>query len=287
MGKNVEKIIGVGRLGCAVAEEFLSYPEYRIYKILSESPEREDLSVGLCDNMEEYEKSVDFDEVGIYLRSVKSSDNVLLVIEGGDPISGIVLRTLEKVKDAEISVLYICPDRQMISETQRRDDKICYSVLQEYARSGVFKQLMLARKPTIEALIGDVPIDQYEKTFSYFVSYAVAMMNYFANTDTLLENQINPADVCRIVTLALSSLDDSDSPLNSLFPLEEVRDLHFFYGIPTSDLSEDASLLKKIKSHAKKHKTDKNVVSYSVHETSLEDVMVLCKAYSSTVQKLG
>ena len=282
----MEKIIGVGRLGCAIAEEFGAYPEYRIYKITPESSERDTLSVGSHLDMESYERDVDFNEVGIYLRSIKSDDSVLLILEGGDPIVGIALRTLECIKESNINVLYICPDRQMISENQRRNDKISYNIFQQYARSGAFEQLILARKPTIDLLIGDVPIDQYEKSFSYFVSYAVAMTNFFLHTDSLLENQIQPAEVCRIVTLSLSSLEDTRPVLNSFFPLREIRDLHFFYGIPASDLSTDASLLKKIKSHARIHKTDDNIVSYSVHETSLENVLVLCKAYSSVIQKL-
>jgi hypothetical protein len=59
----LDKVIGLGKLGCAIAEQLTAYPEYRIYKIDSEIAERGSLSIGLFDDMEEYEKKIDPEEV--------------------------------------------------------------------------------------------------------------------------------------------------------------------------------------------------------------------------------
>ena len=69
-----------------------------------------------------------------------------------------------------------------------------------------------------------------------------------------------------------------------LFPLNEVTDLHFFYGIPETDLTEDSSLIGKIKSHAKNHKTQDVSTSFSVYKTTLDKAIVLCIAYSNKIQ---
>ncbi len=267
----MDKVIGLGKLGCAIAEELTAYPEYRIYKIDGDIDERGSLSIGEYGDMASFEANVDSDEVGVYLRSIKKKDQVLLIVEGGDPISGATLKILETIKDVKLNVLYICPDRQMISEVQKRDDRIAFNVLQEYARSGKFENIFLVDKLKVEELAGHVPVNEYEKTISYFVAYVVAMINFFNHTKPVLANPINPPDIARIVAYGVSSL-------------EEVKDIHFFYGVPQQELAEDTTLVKRIKEHVKSYKTEDVSTSFSVYETTLEAMIVLCVAYSSKIQ---
>lgn len=282
----MDKVIGLGKLGCAIAEELTAYPEYRIYKIDSNIDERGSLTIGEFGDMASYEQMVDVDAVSVYLRSIKKKDEVLLVLEGGDPISGATLKILETIKDAKLNVLYVCPDRQMISETQKRDDKIAFNILQEYARSGIFENIFLINKPDVEEMAGHVPISEYEKTISYFVSYVVAMINFFKHTDPIMASPISPPNIARIVAYGVSSLDDGDTAINLLFPLSEAKDIHFYYGIPKEDLQSDQSLVKKIKDHVKSYKNDNLSTSFSVYETTLENIIVLCVAFSSKIQEL-
>tara|TARA_R100000231_G_scaffold64422_1_gene52095 strand:- start:648 stop:1502 length:855 start_codon:yes stop_codon:yes gene_type:complete len=283
----LDKVIGLGKLGCAIAEQLTAYPEYRIYKIDSEIAERGSLSIGLFDDMEEYEKKIDPEEVSVYLRSIKQSDEVLLILEGGDPISGAVLKILETIKDTSLNVLYVSPDRQMISEVQKRDDKICFNVLQEYARSGKFESILLVDKTKVEELAGHVPVNEYENTISYFISYVVAMVNFFKHTKPILANPIKPANIARLVTYGVSSLEEDKRDINLLFPLSDVADIHFFYGIPKEELEADAGLVKKIKEHVKSYKSEEVSTSFSVYETTLENMIVLCAAYSAKIQPLS
>ncbi len=283
----MDKVIGLGRLGCSIAEELTMYPEYRIYKIDSSIEERGSLSIGSYDSIELYEQKIDSDEVSVYLRSIKAEDEVLLVLEGGDPISGATLKILETIKDARLSVLYICPDRQMISEVQKRDDRVCFNVLQEYARSGRFENIFLVDKLKVEELAGNVPVSEYEKTISYFVSYVVAMINFFTHTKPILATKINPPDIARVVSYGVSSLDKDKRDINLLFPLQEVDDIHFYYGIPKKDLDEDASLVQNIKDHVKSYKSEDVSTSFSVYETTLDDMIVLCTAHSSKIQSFA
>ncbi len=283
----MDKVIGLGKLGCAIAEQLTAYPEYRIYKIDSEIAERGSLSIGLFDDMEEYEKKIDPEEVSVYLRSIKQSDEVLLILEGGDPISGAVLKILETIKDTSLNVLYVSPDRQMISEVQKRDDKICFNVLQEYARSGKFESILLVDKTKVEELAGHVPVNEYENTISYFISYVVAMINFFKHTKPILANPIKPANIARLITYGVSSLEEDKKDINLLFPLSDVADIHFFYGIPKEELEADAGLVKKIKEHVKSYKSEEVSTSFSVYETTLENMIVLCAAYSAKIQPLS
>ena len=84
----MDKVIGLGKLGCAIAEELTAYPEYRIYTIDGDIDERGSLSIGEHGDMASFEANIDIDEASVYLRSIKKKDQVLLIVEGGDPISG-------------------------------------------------------------------------------------------------------------------------------------------------------------------------------------------------------
>lgn len=281
----MDKVIGLGKLGCLVAEELTKHPEYRIYKIDVGIEERGSLALEFQSNMEEYERHFDPTSAEVYFRSIKPGDEVLLILQGGEPLSGCVLRLMHTIKDAKLSVLYICPDRHMISEVQKRDDKIAFNILQEYARSGLLENIFLVNKYTVEGLMGDVSIQNHEKEISHFISYIVAMINYFYHTEPIVSNKFEPVDWCRIVTFGLSSLDE-DEDIRLLFPLEAISDIHFFYGVPENDLEEDPTLMKKIKQHVKNY-TQKNIsTSFSVYSTTFEDLMVLCSATSSRVQPL-
>ena len=282
----MDKVIGLGKLGCAIAEELTAYPEYRIYKIDSEIDERGSLSIGSHGDMGSYESNLDTEDVEVYLRSIKKKDNVLMVLEGGEAISGAALKILKTVNHATLNVLYITPDRQMISAMQKRDDKIAFNVLQEYARSGAFANIFLVNKPQIEELAGEVPIDKYEQTLSYFVAYVVAMINFFNHTKPILANKIMPKMIARIATYGVSSLDEKNQDVSLLFPLLDATDIHFFYGVPKQDLAEDASVVKRIKQHVKDYKTEEISSSFSVDETTLDNLIVLCVAYSSKIQEM-
>jgi hypothetical protein len=144
--------------------------------------------------MDAFEENIDQDEVAVYLRSIKSTDDVLLVVEGGAPISGATLKILETIKDAKLHVLYVSPDREMISEIRKRDDRIAFNILQEYARSGALEKIILVNQPSLDQLVGEVSISEYEKSISYFVAYVLAMINFFTHTDPILANKLRPAD---------------------------------------------------------------------------------------------
>jgi hypothetical protein len=276
------KVLGLGKLGCAIAEEFTAYPEYRVYKIDADTNERASLSIGKYSNMQEYEKNLQKDEVEIYLRSIKEGDEVLFVVEGGDPISGASLSILETIRFAKISVMYVVPDRELCSLVQKRDDRICFYVMQEYARSGLFDNLFLLEKASVENLIGDVSIQEHEKQMAYFIAYVFAMLNFFKHTASVLSGEISRNDISRLSTLGICSLEDDTS---MLFPLEGIKDTMFFYGIPERDLDEDQSLMRKIKSHVKDRNPGESA-GFSIYSTTLDKPFIVGMYSSAQVQKL-
>ncbi len=283
----MDKVIGLGKFGCSIAEQLTSYPEYRVYKIDSQISERGSLSIGIHNSMEEYENNIDVQEIEVYLRSIKPNDEVLIVTEGGETISGALLRLISTIRDAKVSVLYVCPDRNISSETQKRDDKICFNIIQEYARSGAINGVYLLNKSSVETLIGDVSIQEYEKSMSYFVSYVLAMINYFNHTDPIVSNKLLVRNICRIATFGVCSLDNN-APVSLLFPLQDISDVHFYYGLPAQTIEDDGKVMQKIKQQVKDYKTNDSMsVGFSVYPVTLDDPFVACAAYSSKIQKFA
>lgn len=278
----MDKIIGLGTMGGEIAEEFSAYPEYRIYKIAEESSERGVLELGSYETMEEHERNLDENEVAAYLRSIKKDDEVLLILGGGEPITGATLKILQEIKECELNVLYIAPDRSMSSLDDQRNDKIAFNVLQEYARSGVISQIILVDYPSVEQLIGEVSIQEYNQQINYLISYSVAMTNFFKHTDPVVNVKLKPTEWASLTTIGVGSLESSE--INYLFPLKDVSELHFYFGVPKADLQQDQSLMKRIKEYIKSFKENDVTVSFSVHETTFDGLMVLCEAFSTKIQ---
>ena len=280
----MDKVIGLGHLSCLISEELTNHPEYRVYKIMDKTAERGSLELGVYEDISSYEELIDAEEVAVYLRSIKKDDEVLFIVEGGDPISGSSLRVLETIQDAKITVLYICPDTIMASSVQKRDHKIVCGVLQEYARSGAVNEIILINKSSVEVLVGDVPIHKYEQSVAYFISYLIAMINYFNHTSPIIPNTSQPEEHCRIATFGVSSFE-SKGGANLLFPLSNISDVHFYYGVPHEAAESDTTLMSKIKTHTKEYKNDNHMaVNFSVYGVDAKDPLVLCVAYTKEIQ---
>lgn len=281
----MDKVIGLGKIGCGIAEELTEHPEYRVYKIGSHLKERGDLVILEPSDIESCEEEIDISEISVYLRSIKPGDEVLFIVGGGEPISGMSLSILEQIKDSKISVLYVVPDRQTLSAVQERDNKIVFGVLQQYARSGLFERIYLVDRSIAEDMMGDVSVREYEKSINNFISYLVAMVNYFNHVEPIVSTKSIPDKISRISTFAVSSLGH-DAEARYLYPMKDIQDIHYYFGIPSEELEEDSGLMREIKSQTKKiaSESDSNT-SFSVYPTTFEDKIVLAVSYSKEIQE--
>ena len=281
------KVIGLGKVGCGIATEFEKYPEYRVYKIGTDLEARGNFHTHLIiekqENIQDYEEKFDSIDAEAYLETIKSTDEVLFVVEGEDPISGVILSLLEKIKNTKISVLYVCPDPDVSSLVQMRDNKIVFNILQEYARSGLFERMYLFNRTRVEELIGDVSIAEYEKSVYNFIAYMIAMTKYFDNSGSVLESRNEPVNIARISTFGVTSLD-KNAEIRFLYPIEEEKSAHFYFGIPDEMLATDNELMRKIKTQMKNFSKDDVDTGFSVHSTDLERTRVLCSFHTSKIQ---
>ena len=90
----MDTIVGLGKAGCAIADRFSKYPQYKIFKIDSEGLDKDEKRSHLLKRRkhpEQYES--DAPQLKTFFRY--TTDNVLFVVSGSGVISGATLQVLK------------------------------------------------------------------------------------------------------------------------------------------------------------------------------------------------
>jgi hypothetical protein len=280
----MESVIGLGDAGCRVADAFSAYPQYSIYKIDADLPDTEgenlfSLNVGLTHR--EYEDSVP--DMSEFLSCIEG-DDVLFVMGGSGFVSGAALRILQQLHDLrkKINVLYIKPDTELLSGDKFLQERLVYRVLQEYARSGVFERLYLVHNPTIEKLVGEVPLKEYYKKLNEVITSTFHMVTVFNHSTPEHESSVDALNSSRISTIGVMSIEKNEESF--FFPLDNVTDRCYYYAINKTSLEEDGKLFGSIKEQVRERSMENNRVSYKVYSTKYAENLCYCVAHSNQIQ---
>ena len=194
-------------------------------------------------------------------------------------ISAASLSVLSQLKDnCEISVLYIKPDLDGLNEKEKMQERLTFNVFQEYARSGLLKQVYLVDNDMMEDIIGEVPITEYYNRINDLIVSTIHMINIFNHSAPVVSTVSKPSDISRICTFGIAALDKKEEKL--FFPLDEMREKQYYYAIPEKKIKTDGTLMKKIKEATRGEKT-----AYGVYSTSYEHEYIYCLLRSSAVQE--
>jgi hypothetical protein len=271
-------IVGLGKAGCAIADCFSKFPQYEIYKFDHSLEGNNCFSLPLCSSHEEYEqKCPDFRK-----RLQNVSGELLFVVSGAGKASGCSLRLLEQFSDVLVSILYVEPDRTLLSEVETTQETIVKNILQEYARSGVFERIYLISNSSIEKSIGEIPIIGYYDTLNQAIVNTLHMVNVFKNSEPVLGTFTQPHEIARVSTLGVVDIEENEEKW--FFDLQVPRDVVYYYGIGEEDLRTDTTLLKKITDYVKNKVDEKINVSYGIYQTAYEQKYCYCIKHSSVVQ---
>ena len=125
-------VIGLGDAGCNIADCFLQYPQYKIFKINVDIEGKGCYNVPILETAEEYE-SHDYPKIKSFLKGLKG--DTLFIIGGSGKISCGSLRILANIKRLPVSILYIQPDIQLLDDMQKMQEKLVRNVIQEICYS--------------------------------------------------------------------------------------------------------------------------------------------------------
>lgn len=261
-------IIGLGSAGCNIADEFEKYPQYKIFKI------DVDIQGDNCYNVvsglesaEDYE-NYDFPKIKTFFKKLKK-DESMFILGGSGKISCASLRILENIKKHTVSIIYIRPDLDLLTEMQLLREKVVFNVLQEYARSGVFKEMMIVSNLNLDSVIGGAPITGYYRKLNEVLVSTIHMMNVFKNTEPGIGRESIPKETHRISTIGLFDIEKGEEKM--FFPLDSIRERCYIYSINNDRMKTDNNLYQRIRNQVKSKKKENLNISFTIYSSEYED----------------
>ena len=159
----MKNILALGNAACDIVAELEKYDIYKIYRICNQDREEKNTYIiPELDSAEEYENLNILSKIK-FLKSIK--DEITFFVCGASKSSALSLKLLESLhkKDLKIKVVYFHPETEFLSEDQVLQEKTVRSVLQEYARSGLFEDITMVCNKTLEGFTESINVFDYYK----------------------------------------------------------------------------------------------------------------------------
>lgn len=272
-------IIGLGNAGCKIADLFSVYEQYTVYKIATNLQQADkNINLPLCSSPEEYEEKCP-DLSGIF-SSIK--DEVLFILAGGSDISGATLAVLEQLKHTKISVLYVKPDVALLSTKKQLQEKVVCSVLQEYARSGLFEKLYLVDNQAIEQFIGEMPLTSYFDKINEVIATTLHMILVYSHNEPLLFTDPEISAISRIRSFGI--VDFKSGKENLFSNLENTTNKYYIYSIDKSVIQNDGKLISKIRNQIKEKQTQNTKCGFAIHQNEYSQNYIYVESCTHIVQ---
>lgn len=257
-------IIGLGSAGCNLAEMFESIDDNHVILIDSNIEGDNCISIPILSSPEEYENKIP----NMSNELSGCHQDILFIVGGSGKISGSTLKILENLKDKNISIMYIRPDRDNISSNAILQDRITFYVLQEYARSGIFKQIYLIDNTKIDSIIGDTPVIGYYDALNNLIFSACKFITDSHNLNAIIDNSSTPRDISRICTFGIYDLENDIE--KTFYEFDFIDDKCYYFVINENTLKSDGKLFKDIKEKMKQKNVNNTKISYKIYSTSNE-----------------
>ena len=275
----MDTVIGLGKAGSAIADNFAQYSQYKAYKI-DVGLDTTATTFGLkeCQNIEDYEKNCP--DMTKFFEAV--SGDILFVVGGGGKISVTSLSLLEYLRHCNINVLYIKPEEDFLGAEGKLVNNLVFNVFQEYARSGVFERLYLVDNVLVEKAIPPTSLKNHYFNLNEAMVSSLHMINVFNHipsvTDTFAELPIGT----RISTIGF--VDPKKNTDKMFFSLDNVSDRVYYYACNKMKLETENNLFGEIKNSLKRKMEADVRVSYGIFETEYDEDYIYCVAHTSTIQ---
>lgn len=197
-----------------------------------------------CSSHEEYEASVP--KLGNKLRLGKEQD-IWLILTGASTVSGATLAILEQIKDREVKVVYINPERYFLSETRRKQHRVVYHVLQEYARSGLIHSLWLFDNKEIGNIVGEGSLANYYTNVNEAIANVLINIMWFKKTQPIMGNVHEPKEHSRICSVAVGNIENHGEKM--YFPLDNITETCYYYSISNKEIDNNKDLIPIIRTN--------------------------------------
>ena len=274
-------VIGLGSAGCNIAEKLSEYPQYTPYFIDSEKrPGDNFLLVTKKTSHEEYEAKTRLRKA--FFQKIKGE--TMFIVAGAATVSGLSLRVLEKIKHLNPTILYIKSDVSLLPEIRKKQENVVFNILQQYARSTLFKKMYIVDNVVLEGILGEVPIKGYYEHLNSLIVSTLHMVNVYKNSQAEMETFSEPVNSARIGTFGVVDVESGEEKL--FYPLDNPREKMYYYAINEEQLKNDGGLFKRITGHVRDKVIDEKMkVSYGIYSTDYEKNYAYSVACASFIQE--
>jgi len=275
-------IVGLGTAGSKLAKTFSGLSQYNVY-CLNDGVKRTskyNFRLKKYETPEEYEKNIP--DVIKFFSNI--DEDVQFFVMGASLSSNYSLGILSQIKDKNIDLFYIKPDIELLSGIPKLMESAVFGVLQEYARSGLFKSIALISNLKLEEIIQDVPIKKYYETLNSTIQSTIHYINFFAHNEPEIGIMTKPSEVCRIRTFGVLNMKNLEEKW--FFDLDIDREVCYYLCINKERLLTDGNLHKRYVDILKqKPRNAFRNISYAIYETDLERDFGFCVARTNAVQQ--
>lgn len=276
-------VVGLGNAGCKIAKYFEQYPQYNVFTI-DEGLKKTSKTLGITKRAthEEYDKKQI--RMTRFVDQMPDTGECLFIMAGSGNITGASLQVLKFLKRKfEVDVLYIKPDHELLGRTAYLQDKVCYRVLQEYARSGVLRSMCIIGNPQVEEILeNSLTAANYYDKLNELIGYTYHMVNVFNRTKPVLDNKIENSPSTRIYTIGM--VDFETGLENNFFPIDNETNRCYYYAVNENVLEEDYKVLKNVNKQVKEKMKDLQGASYQIHSTKYETSFAFVEVWTSNIQ---
>ena len=275
-------IVGIGTAASKLAELFITTNNYDVYT-LNDSVKRTSkrkYKLKKFDAPEEYEKNIP--NLKTFFSEISS--NVQVFITGSSYSSNYSLGILEQLRGKDVEIIYIKPDSELLTGTPKLVENAVFGVLQEYARSGLFKSFTIISNLEIEKSLDNIPIKKYYESINNTIFSMIHYVNYFMHAEPEIGSVSKPLEINRI--RSFGALNTKNLEEKWFFELDTPRDVCYYICINQETLETDGTLHRRLVEILKnKPRNTFQRVSYAIYETPHQADFGFCVAHTNVVQK--
>ena len=246
-------LIGIGNAGANLINEF-GKQHKKITITAEDFPKR-------CKKTEDYEQYCPN-----FTKKLKfSQDECWVALCGAGKVAGCTLAVLEKIKSKKINIIYICPDKTMSNPIQSKRHKVCFNVLQEYARSGLLNSIFLFSNKEVINIIGNQTVTSMYQNINKQIANAIESFDWFSKQDPVMGSAHEAKQISRICTLSVGDFKKNEEKM--LFLLDNVTETSYIYIISKQQLEKNKDLLNQIKSKVIKDEENNITSSFTIYSS--------------------
>ena len=267
-------IAGLGRAGCQIAELFR--PHSKTYKILFFD---ENIGIKPQENVEDYDdKPIKFKS-----KSLEGHSEGTLFVCGAGKVAGASLRVLEALRALQMTVVYIVPDLEFSSREQRMRNRVHYSILQEYARSGLIREMILISNKSLLEWVGSGPISRYYEKVNYFIYSTFQNLNYSKNVKQDFAELHELKEVSRISTIGYAPFEGGEEKL--FFPLDNITETRYIINIDEEDLDNNEEIIPRCQQIVRENKAKERETSFAIWKNGEGENHYYVRHYTHFIQE--